>query len=99
MRSERSNSNLCINSIADELSMSPIYLSRLYKLLTTNALSDKINELRLDKAKELLKTSEYTIVDIAEKTGFTSSSYFYRLFKNSTGITPSDYRKKIKVLL
>ncbi|OAB39362.1 hypothetical protein PMSD_05420 [Paenibacillus macquariensis subsp. defensor] len=87
------NSNLCLNSIADELSMSPIYFSRLYKQLTTKALSDKISEMRLNKAKELLMTSEYTIVDIAEKTGFTSSSYFYRLFKNSTGITPSDYRK------
>ncbi len=87
------NSNLCLNSIADELSMSPIYFSRLYKQLTTKALSDIISEMRLNKAKELLKTSEYTIVDIAEKTGFTNSSYFYRLFKNSTGITPSDYRK------
>jgi len=87
------NSSLCLNSIADELSMSPIYFSRLYKQLTTKALSDKISEMRLNKAKELLKTSEYTIVDIAEKTGFTNSSYFYRLFKNSTGITPSDYRK------
>lgn len=74
--------------------MSPIYLSRLYKQLTTKALPDIISEMRLNKAKELLKTSECTIVDIAEKTGFTSSSYFYRLFKNSTGITPSDYRKK-----
>jgi len=92
-----SNSNLCLNSIADELSMSPIYFSRLYKQLTTKALSDKISEMRLNKAKELLETSDYTIVDIAEKTGFTSSSYFYRLFKNSTGITPSDYRKKINV--
>ncbi|WP_211748077.1 AraC family transcriptional regulator [Paenibacillus sp. Marseille-Q4541] len=92
-----SNSNLSLNSIADEFSMSPIYLSRLYKQLTTNALSDKISELRLNKAKELLKTSKYTIGDIAEKTGFTSSSYFYRLFKNSTGITPSDYRKRINV--
>lgn len=91
-----SNSGLCLNSIADEFSMSPIYLSRLYKQLTTNALSDIISEMRMNKAKELLKTSEYTVVEISEKTGFTSSSYFYRLFKNSTGITPSDYRKKMK---
>ncbi|MGZ9583806.1 AraC family transcriptional regulator [Paenibacillus marinisediminis] len=88
-----SDSNLCLNSIAEEFSMSPIYLSRLYKQLTTNALPDIISEMRLNKAKELLKTTDSTIVDIAEKTGFTSSSYFYRIFKNSTGITPSDYRK------
>lgn len=88
-----SNSNLSLQSIADELSMSPIYFSRLYKQLTTHALSDIISEIRLNKAKELLKNSEYTIGDIAEKTGFTSSSYFYRIFKNRTGITPSDYRK------
>jgi len=88
-----SNPNLSLNSIADELSMSPVYLSRLYKQLTAGALSDVIGEMRMNKAKELLRGSEYTVSEIAEKTGFTNSSYFYRIFKKNNGITPNDYRK------
>lgn len=90
---EYSNPNLSLNSIADELSMSPVYLSRLYKQLTAGALSDVIGEMRMNKAKELLRGSEYTVSEIAEKTGFTNSSYFYRIFKKNNGITPNDYRK------
>lgn len=88
-----SDPNLSLNSIADQLSMSPIYLSRLYKQLTVNSLSDVIAEMRMNKAKELLRDSEYTVSEIAEKTGYTNSSYFYRLFKKNNGITPNDYRK------
>ncbi|WP_018756321.1 helix-turn-helix domain-containing protein [Paenibacillus terrigena] len=88
-----SDPNLSLNFIADQLSISPIYLSRLYKQLTVNSLSDVIGEMRMNKAKELLRLSEYTVSEIAEKTGFTNSSYFYRIFKKNNGITPNDYRK------
>ena len=88
-----SDPNLSLNFIADQLSMSPIYLSRLYKQLTVNSLSDVIGETRMNKAKELLRLSDYTVSEIAEKTGFTNSSYFYRIFKKNNGITPNDYRK------
>ncbi|MFC5402645.1 AraC family transcriptional regulator [Cohnella soli] len=87
------NPNLSLNTIADELSLSPVYLSRLYKQLSANALSDVIGELRMNKAKELLLRPEYTIAEIAERIGFTNSSYFYRLFKKSNGITPNDFRR------
>ncbi len=87
------DSNLCINSIADEMAMSPVYISRLYKQLTFNTLTDVISDFRMNKAKELLTQSEHSIAEIAERTGFTSSSYFYRMFKRATGVTPNDYRK------
>jgi AraC-like DNA-binding protein len=79
-----SNPNLCLNSIAEELDMSPIYISRLYKQHTLIALTDVIQDVRMNKSKELLKESNLSVADIAEKTGFTSSSYFYRLLKNLT---------------
>ncbi|WP_332089597.1 AraC family transcriptional regulator [Paenibacillus sp. GYB003] len=88
------NPNLCLNSIADELDMSPIYISRLYKQLTFFALSDVIQEVRMAKSKQLLLESDYSVADIAKRTGFTNSSYFYRMFKKSNGVTPSDFRKR-----
>jgi two-component system response regulator YesN len=91
---EYANPNLCLNSIADELDMSPIYISRLYKQHTLVALSDVIQDVRMNKSKQLLMQSNLSVADIAEKTGFTSSSYFYRMFKKCNGVTPNDFRKQ-----
>lgn len=88
------DTNLCLTSIADELAMSPIYVSRLYKQLTLKGLTDVINETRIAKAQHLLVETENSVADIAEKTGFTNSSYFYRMFKKFNGVTPNDYRRK-----
>jgi two-component system response regulator YesN len=89
------NPGLCLNSIADEMDMSPIYISRLYKQLTLNGLTDVIQEIRMTKAKHILLSTDDSIADIAEKTGFTNSSYFYRMFKKINGVTPNDYRRGI----
>ncbi|WP_024628302.1 MULTISPECIES: AraC family transcriptional regulator [unclassified Paenibacillus] len=88
------DTNLCLTSIADELTMSPIYVSRLYKQLTLKGLTDVINETRIAKAQYLLIETENSVADIAEQTGFTNSSYFYRMFKKFNGVTPNDYRRK-----
>ncbi|MFS0857419.1 AraC family transcriptional regulator [Paenibacillus taichungensis] len=88
------DTNLCLTSIADELAMSPIYVSRLYKQLTLKGLTDVINETRIAKAQFLLIETENSVADIAEQTGFTNSSYFYRMFKKINGVTPNDYRRK-----
>lgn len=88
------DTNLCLTSIAEELTMSPIYISRLYKQLTLKGLTDVINVTRIIKAQHLLIETENSVADIAEKTGFTNSSYFYRMFKKFNGVTPNDYRRK-----
>ncbi|WP_364150496.1 AraC family transcriptional regulator [Paenibacillus sp. LPE1-1-1.1] len=90
---EYANPNLSLNWIADELDMSSIYLSRVYKQQTLAAIVDVINNVRLERAKEYLESTDCSIVDIAVKSGYTSSSYFHRMFKKSFGVTPSDYRK------
>ncbi|WP_256865444.1 helix-turn-helix domain-containing protein [Paenibacillus sp. 32352] len=89
--------NLCLNWIAEQVSMSSIYVSRVYKQQTLNAIVDVINEVRLKKAKEHLEQSDSSIAEIAEKTGYTSSSYFHRMFKKRFGVTPAEYRKAVNV--
>lgn len=49
----------------------------------------------MNKSKQLLLESDYSVADIAKQTGFTNSSYFYRMFKKSNGVTPSDFRKQV----
>lgn len=91
--------NLCLNWIADQLDMSSIYVSRVYKQQTLNAIVDVINEVRLEKAKEHLERSGSSIAEIAERTGYTSSSYFHRMFKKRFGVTPAEYRKAASLKL
>jgi len=93
IQNEYANPNLSLNWIADELDMSSIYLSRVYKQQTLATIVDVINNVRMERAKEHLENTDLSIVDIAVKSGYTSSSYFHRMFKKSFGVTPSDYRK------
>ncbi|MDO7907868.1 AraC family transcriptional regulator [Paenibacillus sp. JX-17] len=85
--------DLCLNRIADELGMSPVYVSRLYKQHTMHTIMDVILEARMRKACELLLNTNESVATIAESTGFTSSSYFHRMFKRTFGITPAEYRR------
>lgn len=85
--------SLSLNQIADELSMSPIYISRLYKQQTLTAIVDVIMEVRMQEVCRLLKESDLSVSDIAEQAGFTSSSYLHRMFKRNFSITPIEYRR------
>ena len=59
-------------------------------------ISDYLLEYRLSKATTLLTSSEHNITEIAELTGFCDSSFFIKMFKKKTGVTPNAYRKDHK---
>lgn len=61
------------------------------------SISNYINILRCDGAKELLKTSELSVTEIAFSVGFKDSNYFTGVFKKTVGMTPSVFRKKYKL--
>ncbi len=69
------------------------YLSRLFKKETGYSISDYIITRKLDTAKNMLIHSDYPILMISETLCFASQSYFNKLFKNYTGLTPAVYRK------
>ncbi|MHA6533979.1 AraC family transcriptional regulator [Paenibacillus sp. BAC0078] len=85
--------SLSLNQIADELDMSPIYISRLYKQQTLTSIVDVILEVRMREVCSLLENTDLPVTTIAERCGFTSSSYLHRMFKRSFGTTPNDYRR------
>ncbi len=88
-----SDSTLNLDSIADEIGMSAAYVGRVYKTTTGKGISEKMNELRMEGAKELLRMQkQLTITQISEMIGFSSNTYFTRAFKREVGETPNEYR-------
>jgi two-component system response regulator YesN len=84
--------SLSLTDIAVENHYNPSYLSRLYKKATGTGLIDKINDLRINRACELLKNSALKINEVAEKVGYASPSYFTLYFRKRIGMTPKEYR-------
>lgn len=84
--------DLSLTHFAEMLHFHPIYLSNLFRQVTGKCFSDYIGEMKVDRAKELIKSSSMKIIEISGLLGFTSQSYFNRFFKKYTGITPNEYR-------
>ena len=72
------------------------YLSRLVKQSTGRSVGAWIDILRIQRAKRLLSSTSLPIIDIAVSVGVEDQSYFSRLFKKETGMTPSAFRKKMQ---
>ncbi len=86
------NNDLSVDTIAKSLFLDSAYFSRLFRKKVGISPKKYILELRLYKAKELLKKSEYSIKEIAVTTGFKDPLYFSKLFKDKTGMSPSEYK-------
>jgi len=85
--------DLNINVLGDKFNLSPAYLSKIFKEENGISILDYISKCRINNAKKLLKNTNKTIQQIAEETGFMSSSVFIRVFKKIEGTTPGVYRK------
>ena len=83
--------------VADILHMSYHHFSRTFKNVTGRNFLQFVIDTRIDRAKKFLLTTSYSITDIAQKTGFSSSSHFISCFKQKTGMTPNAYKKNINI--
>ncbi len=83
-----------LEEIAEKVSLTPAYVSFIFKKETGNNLIKYLTDLRMQKAKELLEKSNKKIVDICKMCGYQNQSYFNKLFKNYYGITPKQYREQ-----
>lgn len=83
-----------LEKIANDIHSSPYYLHHVFKAQTGLTPLDYLTSLRINKAKELLKTTSYSIAIIARYVGISNPPYFSVVFKKITKETPSHYRKK-----
>jgi AraC-like DNA-binding protein len=85
--------DLNCEKIAWDVALSPSYLARVFQFATGFSLMEYVTYVRIEQAKELLKTEELPIYLVAERVGYNSPNYFTRVFKKNEGISPSEYRQ------
>jgi two-component system response regulator YesN len=83
---------ITLNDVAKHTYVSIYYLSRIFTRELGKGFVDCLNEIRIGKAKELLKNVKYKTCEVAEMVGIPDAHYFSRLFKKYEGITPTEYR-------
>jgi len=83
---------ITIKELAQYLAISESYLSKLFRKEMGIPLSHYIQNLKIEKAKNLLQYSNYSIVDVANYLSFSSQSHFIQVFQKATGTTPHKYR-------
>ena len=88
-----SDYNLSLQSICENLPLSPVYIGRIFRKYYNCSVSDYINQVRLDRVAKLLATTDLLIQDIALQCGFENKTYLFTLFKKRFGLTPSQYKK------
>lgn len=85
--------NLTLEEVAEGLKLNKDYLGKVVKNRTGLKFRDLYNLFKMEHAKPLIKSGKYKVYEISELLGYASADYFTRLFKNSTGMTPEEYKK------
>lgn len=80
--------------ICRELGVSRALLYNKMKSITGVGAKEYITKIRIERAKKLIETTELSILEISEMTGFSGQAYFSTAFKNYTGMTPSQYKQE-----
>jgi AraC-like DNA-binding protein len=81
-----------LRQLADRVGLAPSYLAELFVDQLGQPPHRYLNERRIDRARELLETSDVTITALAHSLGFSSSQHFARVFRQLAGSTPTGYR-------
>jgi AraC-like DNA-binding protein len=90
------NMSLSLQQASEELEINPAYLSREFsKYFEDMTFGDYIRKMRIDKAQNLIETTNHSLTEISYLTGFSDQAHFSRIFKLYTGKTPSAFRKTL----
>lgn len=82
-----------LNYLCNKLNVNKSYFCNLFKKETELTFTNFLNNFRIEKSKELLKNTNYSLLNIALASGFKNQSYFSTTFKKITGKSPIEYRK------
>ena len=84
---------ITLDNLSRQFHLSPSHLSRMFKEVTGFGLNEFINQVRIKEAQRLLRTTRYSVTEVAAQTGYDNITHFGRTFKKMTGSSPSRYRK------
>jgi len=88
---------ITLNEVACHTFVTTFYISRMFKKELGTSFVDYLNNMRIEKAKELLKDVKYKSYEVAGLVGIPDPHYFSKLFKKHCGMTPSEYRETLEV--
>jgi two-component system response regulator YesN len=84
--------DISLEDVSRNVNVSPYYFSKIFKEATGEGFVKYLTAIRIEKAKELLSSTEYSMREICSMCGYSDPNYFSRSFKKNAGITPSDYK-------
>lgn len=90
--------NLSLAALAGRFFINPFYLSQLFKEKAGETYLNYVMRVRINKAKELLETTDLKIAEVCEAVGYTDAKYFSKLFEKLAGCKPSEYKSRVSRL-
>ena len=93
---ENYTKNIQIKDVAKATHYSVSYISHIFTSVKKTSIMFYVNDLRIQKSKELLEKTDFSITEISYLVGFNDSNYFTSIFKKYTSITPTKYRNSVK---
>ena len=89
--------DISLDDMSRNMNLSPYYFSKLFKEETGENFVEFLTRVRIEKAKELLRTPEKSMKEICSEVGYSDPNYFSRIFKKVVGQTPTEYREIARV--
>ncbi len=89
------NRDISRDEVANKINLAPCYFSQIFKQTFGESYVEYVRKIRIEKAKHLLKSTDYRNSKISTQVGYNDSKYFTKVFRAYTGLTPCDYKKMI----
>lgn len=85
--------DISLDEVSRQANISPYYFSKIFKEETGENFIEYLTNIRIDKAKELLINTEYSMKEICTMCGYADPNYFSRSFKKNVGLSPTEYKE------
>ena len=94
---EHYKEKIYIETMSEMITVSPDYFTKMFKDSIGRTPIDYINGLRINRAMQMLATTDISVNDISDDLGFSNSNYFHKIFKQYIETSPAAYRKMVKI--